>query len=364
MFVPRIQALGLFLLFTTLSFSQVLDDIKINLTILEKVGNQTRALPNAKIQIPDEGQVLTNESGQYNYNYAVRNNVDPEIKISLISDEHKMLKPLDGAIQLDPTQEEINIEFLVVNMAEESPEFQKRIKKLERRIARLQSKNQLTQIQLNKINAQLLDTILYFEARRQELEGEIANYESLNQEQQEQIESQKNRIAELEEEVSNLTEDLEEALEARYLRQNKYFKDISTNLLQYLLKVKDLRDHMPYIREYFKSGFGNFASDIDAYNKVFTTLNNNHQDYLEGVDRYWENRPVSRQMESVFKYLLEGIHLKQVMPVINDINMEIRKRKPKKAHKIAMASHENMIQNIRQLEKDVNRLLIKLRKSS
>ncbi len=345
--------------------SQVLDAIDIHLTLREKVGAELRSLPNAKLQISDIGEVTTNQEGQYSFTYPVRNEVDPAISISLLSEKHQMLKPLDGALELDPTREEMYIDFLVVNMDAESPEFKERIAGLEKQIAGLKAKNRLTSQQLNALNSTLLDTILYFEANRRQLESEIAGYEKLTGDQQVEISTLQNKVDDLAREVDRLTLELEHALEEQFLRQNEYFRDISSSLLNYLRKAKDLRDHLPYIKLYFNSagGFQSFSQDIITYNKVWETFDANRLSYLEGVERYWEDPVIVDELEDVFDFMVNGIHQTQILNIMRDIKEQIDKQNPGKAQKIATLAYDDMSVNVLALEKRINRSLTQLRKN-
>lgn len=363
MFYPKAFFIACFLLISVFSYSQVLDFIDIHLNIREKVGEDTKALPNAKLKISDIGPTDTDAEGNVNFRYAVRNNVDPEISISLISDQHKLLKPLDGSVVVDPSREEMFIDLVVVNMAEESEAFKKRINELESRINSLKRKNAYTKQQLNKMNAILLDTILYFENIRSQLEEENYELENLSEEQKEIISRQQTSIDSLNNQVSELTFRLTEALEERYLRQNEYFKDISSNLTLYLSTAKDIKDHLPYIKTYYNSpgGFQGLDRDARRYEEVFLEIQNREQDFLEGVGRYWENPPIQKELEDVFNLLLKGIHLNQIRPVVNGVFDELRRQRPAKAQKIATNAHEDITINILDLEKRINRILVKLR---
>ncbi len=342
--------------------SQVLDAIDVHLTIREKSGEEILPMPNAQLMISDIGKVQTNQEGSYLFTYPVRNTVDPAISISLLSEEHKVLKPLDGSLQLDPTKESMFIELLVVNMTEEDPEFQKRIRELERRISTLQSKNKLTHNQLNALNNVLLDTIMYFEANREMLEQQIADYEQLSEEQQGEISDLKRQISDLENQVNQLTNDLELALEEHYAKQNEYYTDLSSSLLAYLRKAKDVRDHLPNLITYYNAGsFENYDKDIKGYNKVWEDLEDTRLALIEGIDHYWENDEVSHDVEEMLEYLTISIHQNQMYTVIKQINNELSKRKYRKAQKIADLSHEHITVNIRSLEKQINRTLSVLR---
>lgn len=355
----------LMLILPKFSYTQVLDAIDIHVNIKEKIAGDVKVLPNAKLLISDVGEVNTDNEGSYDFIYPVRNAVDPAISISLLSENHKMLKPIDGSIELDPTRQEMYIDFLVVNMESESPEFKKRIAELEKRVGRLKSKNALTSQQLNALNSTLLDTILFFEANRMELESQIANLEELTEAQQTEISTLRSQVSALEDQVDNLTIELEQALEEKYLRQNQYFKDVSASLLNYLRKTKDLRDHLPFIKSYFNSpgGFQSFDEDIRAYNKIYEEFDGNHLSYLEGITRYWENPKIGGEVEEVFEFLAKGIHQAQVLNVMHDINGQLHKQNPGKAQKIANLAHDDLSVNVQALEKKINRALTQLRKN-
>ena len=346
----------LLLLLPILSYAQVLDFIDVRLVLLEKVENTTRALPKAKLSVSDQGEMrITNDQGICSFTYSVRKNVDTEISVSLISEEHKMLKPINGVLPLDTSREEMLVELLVVNLFEESPEFKERIQNLEAGIARLQSENKLTGRQLNAINNTVADTLIYFEAERKKLENEREklneqrdNYQKSAEEQKKEIEAQKTKMTRLQERVDRLAIEIEELLEERYLRQNEYFKGISRNLKEYVQRAKDIRDEL----EYFSPGnYRGYTSRLNFYQNVFAELNTKHPDYTQGVEKYWETETLSRELEEVFGFLLKIIHHKLIAPTVSEINTEIRKQRHAKAQKIAKTRRQSVADNLEVLEK-------------
>ena len=350
-------------LIPSLVSAQVLDYIDIRLNILEKVGKEIQPLPNAKLNITDLGEVSTDEKGQKTFTYPIRNNVDPQISISLISDELRTLKPLDASIAVDTSREEMYIEFLVVNMANESEAFKKRINSLEKRVTNLKAKNQLTQQQLRAMSTQLLDTILYYESVKAELQDEIENLEDLTEEQRQQIEAQNDQISQLEDRVDDLTEKLAVALEERYLRQKKYFDEITGDLRSYIRKSKDIQDHLPNIQAYCSSpgGMQNYGDAINSYNKTYEKLDEKRAGYLEGVENYWENKKVLKDLEETFDYALRTIHIEAIKTPLSDIYSAILIPKPKKAQKIATTAYENLLINLPSLERMINRVELNMR---
>ncbi len=343
--------------------AQVLDVVDVHLTVKEKVVDQFRALPGAKLAISDVGEVTTDQLGQYRLRYPIRQSVEPIISISLLSDQHQLLKPMDGTLQLDAERKEIYLEFLVVNLGEETPEFRKRVSDLESTISSLRRKNQLTIRQLNELNSTLLDTIMYYEANRQQLESRISQLEVLTAEQRSEMDRLRHQIGTLEQQVDHLTNELEKALEERYLRQNQHYRDISSNLLAYIRKAKDIRDHMPFISAYHNSpsGYGDFDKDIKAYNAIWESFDNHRMSYLKGVQHYWSSAKVSRDLEELFDQVVQVIHQKQMLGVVRDINAELHKQSPRKAQKVATMAYDDMGANLLALERQINRVLSTMR---
>jgi len=350
-------------LFCALSMeAQVLDFIDIHLTILEKNGSETKVMSNAELMISDQGKVQTDMNGSFQYTYPVRNAVEPEISIQLLSEKHKMLKPLDGAILIDPTREKMFIEFVVVNMDNASESFKRKISTLEKQVNALRQKNELTRKQVSNLNTTLLDTILYYEAVRSSMEYRIDDLEALTDDQQQTIMTQRQRIDSLEEQVTRLSADLSQALEERYLRQNEYFKAISTNFAQYIRSVNDVTEHLGFIKTYSSSGdFRSLDRDLRLYEEAFVAISDQHQDHISGVSRYWNNPKTAKELEAIYELLLKGIHLNQVRPTFNEIIDHIQKQKPGKAQKLATKSRQDIVLNIRDLEMQINQILIKLR---
>ena len=343
--------------------AQVLDYINVRLTIQEKVGHTTEPLANAKLNISDLGEVATDDAGEKFFTYPIQNTVDPKISISLLSNEHKTLKPLDANIAIDTTRDEMVIEMLVVNMANENETFRQRIVDLERRMEVLKKKNQLTEQQLAAISQQLIDTIFYYEGIKQEMMAKIENLENVTEEQQSIIEAQNQRILELENQVYDLTDKLTQALEEKYLRQKEYFDKVTRALRSYVRKAQDLKNHLPFIESYFISptGLENYSNDINAYNAIYEEIDNERANYLEGVENYWDNKGVSRNLEEVFDLALKGIHLDQMLPTLTGIYGEFTKQRPKKAKKIAEEHYETMSMNLNGLEQKINRIEMKMR---
>ena len=302
--------------------------------------------------------------GTYKYAFPVENQEAPEISISLLSDKHKVLKPLDGDIQVDPTCNEMFIEFVVINMAEETQAFKQKIVGLEQQVNSLKSKNELSKQQLSKLYNTLVDTVLHFEAIRTSMEYQMDHLQDMTEEQRSLIQQQQLRIDSLEEKVYGLSIELTTALEKKYLRQNQYFKAMSENFSKYIRAANDVTEHLGFIKTYFNSGdFRSLDRDLRLYEEAFVAISDSHQEQLSGVDRYWGNPQLTKELESIFDLLIKGMHLNQLRPTLNDVIDQIQKQKPGKAQKMATEATEDIVFNLRDLEKRINRVLIQLRNS-
>jgi hypothetical protein len=358
-------SIGLLLMISSTELpAQVLRAVDVHLNIREKVAEEVRVLSRARLVISDVGEVRTDDNGSYQFTYPIRHEVDPVISISLISEDHKMLKPIDGQVELDGGRDEIAVEFLVVNVGMERPEFLAKVEQLEERISKLKQRNRFTVRQLNNLNSTLVDTIMYYEANRVELENQIEAYQKRDEVQRSQIATLQEQVDNLESQVDQLTLTLEQALEERYLRQNQFFQEISELSTAYLRKARDIKDHLAFISTYFNAGnFDNYAGSINSYNETFSSLDNRRLSLIEGVSRYWEDKSIALGVEEVLNFLVKSIHQDQMLTAVNSISKELGKQKPKKAQKMADACQEDITANLDILEQKVNSMLLELRRS-
>ena len=345
--------------------AQVLDYMDIRLKIIEKVGTGTQPLPNTTLNVTDVGEVTTDDEGNVAFPYAIRNNVDPELSISLISGDQRIIKPLDASIALDTTREEVYIEFLVVNMADQSAQFKKRIRDLERDVSSLRAKNQLTKRQLNALHNQLIDTILHFETIREKLELEIEGYEALTEEQAQELEAKNQEIEDLNYQIDDLTDQLREALAEKYHQKKIHYDDITSLLANYIRKAKDMKDHLAWVKHYVAGrGTENYFKSLNAYNEVFQEMDDKRSGHIASVANYWEKNPrVARELEDLYNFTVKSIHGQIILPIFNELLDEFAKQRPKKAEKLAMEAQEPLEVNLRDLERRINRVEKGLRRT-
>ena len=347
------------------SKAQVLDYMDIRLKIIEKVGTGTQPLPNTTLNVSDVGEVTTDDDGNVAFPYAIRNNVDPELSISLISGAQRIIKPLDASIELDTTREEVYIEFLVVNMANENAQFKKRIRDLERDVSSLRAKNQLTKRQMNALHNQLIDTIMHYETIREKLELEIEGYEALTEEQKQELDAKNQEIEDLNFQIDDLTDQLKEALAEKYHQKKIHYDNITSLLANYVRKAKDMKDHLPWVKHYVAGrGQENYFAALNEYNETIKELIEKRSAHVASVANYWEKTPaVARDLEDLYNYTVKSIHAQIMMPIFNELIDEFAKQRPKKAEKLALEAREPLEVNLRDLERRINRVEKGLRRS-
>lgn len=344
--------------------------VKVDGTLFETVHAEKKGLSDVDILISNIGQRKTDERGEFKFSYPIFESTvsDPKVQIQITSGKYKMIHPIDGSISLDTSNIVLFIELIVMG-AEVSPKFQKLVEDQKQRIKKLQKSEKLNLRQLNALNKQMIDTIAFYENQQldfqqklNELEQELANSKSENTALKEEVARYKIQITALQDSVQSLSQQLFIALEERYLRQQKQFEEISTNLQEYLLRLKDVNDMLPKIKQYFPSG-GNpgyaatFNDAITKYNEIYLTIYKEHPQYLEGVNHYWTSEKVSEPTEEAFNFIIKEVHEANFLLSLTEITDLIRQNKAGKAQKSGIASHNKLQPIIQELELKLNKVI-------
>lgn len=359
----------LLLFYPLISFTQPTDSgaligiVKVNGKVIEKMNAKEIALTNADVHITNIGDKKTDQNGNFSFEYPIfeGNMTEPKVAIEIRSPNYNLLHPIDGQVSLNPSEFLLSIELMVIGN-DVSSAFQQQIDKQKQRINQLKKAKKLNLRQLNAINKQLLDTILYFENQQlvfqekmQQLETKLAESSEENEVLKEELIGYKKQVETLEQSVATLSEQLFEALEAKYLRQQTYFQNISADLQEYLLNLQDINDLLPKIKLYFPSN-GNrdfaptFNQAIEKYNAIYTKIFKEHPDYLEAVDHYWKTEKLNEPTKQTFDFLIQEVHDNHFLPNLSSILDLIRQNKANKAQKQGEATHQELTLLIQQLE--------------
>jgi hypothetical protein len=347
--------------------------VSVQARVLEQLKGNIKSVPNTSLKMIGIGDYSTNEEGRFAFQIPMDelSQFDNEMVIKIVLPDYEIIKPFEGKVQLDTSKSEVFLDILVMGRDIEE-EYKKKLTELGNKLRTTQKKNSISLKKMSAMNDSLLQALekdakqqVALEQSIEELEAKVAKesdekskYASELRDAIDQMQSLNNALAKKENE-------LYVALEEKYLRQQKYQKSISGDLNEYLIQVKDVQDLLQNLDNYFKPGkYPNYTSTynstLKAYNQIFQEINEKHSDYIEGVNRYWEDELLVEQVEETFDMVFDQVHHPLLKPAINEVNILIRKNRSGKASKVAHEAFHNLNPYIINLEKAVNRLIPKL----
>ena len=326
------------------------------------------------LKIENYGNLATDNFGLFNVPVPYSSGI---VKINVEHPGYEILNPPEGSKVLSKEIEPnsiVNIQIWVLG-AERNEELIRQIDEAERLVAKLEKKNELSQLQIQNVNQRLLDTINSFELERkayqstlEELNAQIAQTEGENQALREELDVITTRLFELEKDNSNLLIQLTEALEARYLRQKSFHSEISNSLHTYLSRLKDFRDHLNRVEFVFKSrgAMAEFNRSLSNYNEIYETINGTQDDNKEAIEHYWQLIKLSKEYERIVEEILENIHKKEILALNDSVLLSIQRasvgkaQKPKKTKKAALNAIASINEKIDHLEPQINEFIKRL----
>lgn len=286
--------------------------------LVEITDGQTKGVPNVRVSISGNfDHDITDDNGYFKLNFPPDEDF---VTVVVENTPQKMIAPPSGLVNVPPDRD-----VEVVLCGEQNRKLLQQVSALEGRIKKLQKENKLSQRQLLEMHRVLLDTVIFFE-------NSIARLEQQNKETKESLDAEiKARDAYIEilqDSISLLVTALSEALEERFLKQKEYFDQISGELLEYVDKVKDLRDMgmQPRLGYCFLNDQARkeFNRSVEAYESVRNNILRNHRGHVLFVKQYWDNSDPAEQLKETYNYLLEKIHKEGVLPLDQEVFMQIR----------------------------------------
>ncbi len=305
----------------------------------------------------------TDQEGKFNCKIPYSSD---NLELDISPGEYRILKPLEGKLNLSPQITVLKLKMLVVSEGA-SPDLIKKAEELEQRLLQSEKEHNLTKQQLARMNEVLIDTLAHFDQQRKEYLSSIEQLTKENEEFAEQIKEYEEKLAYLENQVGELTEKLYVAMEDKFLRQQDYFNKISADVKEYLLRAKDVHDLLPRVRDYYTMNYNPkqeepYRQTIKEYEKIFLQVNNHSQEYLEAIDHYWEMPQVSDKMEQLFETKINQIHSAGIKPALDRVNKSLTPTyNPKKAGKIGENEAISLYPQLRDLENEINESLVLLR---
>ncbi len=355
--------------------------IEIRGQLMEQVDDQRRGVPGVQVYIYENGvfqsELQTEQNGHFSFKLALKNS---ELKLEIRPRDYRIIIPHEGLLDMPaelnatlqnaPALEVEIVEMEIVVVGPQTPVvLEKELEDLTKQIDRLKAKNQLSLHQINALGRTMLDTIAYYENQKlsyekaiESLRQKVANEQQSNQRLQDSLLRNQQQLQHLNRQVDDLTHKLFAALEEQYLRQKTHFDDISSSLANYLIALKDLQEILPQVKQYFSNS--NYAQSYNAtiarYSKAFININNHHQAYLEGVERYWKPPSLSNDLRGVFDFLLVQIHREKLKPAMNEMTNFLQNRNLNKAQKIGITMLSSLSPMTNKLEKDSQKVIQQL----
>lgn len=346
----------------------------VNGVVIERVEKGRRGVANVRVLVDGVDDKLTDGDGAFDFKVPIEDIGEPtEIQIEVSSSDYTMLHPYEGRIGVNKNKLTLFIELQVLS-GEAENHYINQIKTYQASLSTLEKENASAIEELNRLNKTMIDTINYFYLKQQASEKIInTQIEKLKeaakekQELNEQIVLLENTLQSARDSISSLTQQLYIALEEAYLRKKGLYNVMTGDLKEYLVRVKDLNDRLLVIENFFPSkrnpAFVKEYNAIgDAYNTIFLKLNENQENYLEGVRHNWKSASSITSVEQTFSILFDKLHFPVLQSEFQKLNVCIVQNKIKKGKKQGLKMNQQLSPLIESLEKQIQHTIHELDK--
>lgn len=315
------------------------------------VDESQQRLSGVNVSIEGGNPTMTDDDGLFRI--ALSKEDERRSMVTLNVPGYKILSPTDGEAVLPRSQDWVTT-FTVKKTGARAPEVQ--VKELENKIKKLSAEKAVKD---NELERRLAEIESLKKTHQTDLQIVSAQVDSLNK-----------VIERLRTEGSNIERSLSElALQRKQL----LYGELSQTLLNYLDKLKNLRDWMPRISDLFlnDAAITQFNAVISSYNGARDTLYNKHEVFEKNLGEYWQQESLVLRMEDVNGLALNEIHQAIVMDIINQeiltdlkdyaTRQTSRITAMKKAEKSAKHAESMLYVAIPKLEDKINQLLDSIR---
>ena len=367
---PFVLFLAILMLNSSNAQESQLQSIDLHISVIEQLKGAVKRVGNATLDLIGLGEYTTDANGDCELSAPIKdfNRYDSQLDIQVKVRDYDVISPYRGIMQVEISVPETEMDIMVIGRDVEQ-EYRDQINTLIKKLEVTEKKNSLSLKRMNAMNNSLLASMKQNEMQKTTLENTIENLNEKvisesaeNQSLLEDLQRAKSEMNALRLSLQTKEDELFVALEERYLRQQNYHKAISADLNDFLIHVKDVHDLLQNLDKYFRPGqypdySKTYNSTLTAYNNILEKINENHPDYIHGIERYWGSPLIIEQLEDTFGMLFDQLHHPKLKPAINEINGHIRKNKPRKATKLAHEVFHDLNPLILNLEKSVNRSL-------
>lgn len=293
-----------------------------------------KGVPNLVVQIVGYSQGRTDSEGIFRI--AIPKKVD-NVKIE-VSNNYKILSHLSGNVPV-PRSSDVLVEMLVQKLASENDQLQKEVERLKRQ-------NRLKTKQIESLQSTIEDSLKIYRKR---------------------VSSQNKNTNAERDSLIQLVERLTTKLESNFLLVNKReaYQNISTDLLTYLTRLKDLRDWIAHADDVLLSeqAMNNFNKVIENYNQARDQLFIKQADYTDQIQKYWTDETLPTDLQKIYDLALKSIHDQHILTLKDTLLKSIgefytgkkaRLVAKKEVKKQADTTTGNLLLPIRDLEQQVN----------
>lgn len=344
--------------------TESVEPLKVNGKVIEQLQGGLQSLPNLTISIKDLGTYTTDEEGNFSFSIQLKDNLEQDVSIKINSLDYEITQPFEGKITIDTSHIENGISVLVLGKDVEQ-EYKDQIAKLGRRLRKIQTDSKLTTRRMNVINDSLLQVIYAQAAENKTLQSTIEELkQTVTQTEEEKalldkkVESLEMQLQVEKNKNDELQDQLAAALAENLRLQEEYLSLITGVLNKYLVTTKDVQTLLLNVKQYTKSKAyaASYNNSLQAYNDIFSEINEAHQGYIQNVKSSWKSERVAKAVETTFNILFDQLHYPTLEPAFLEVNTLISARKIKKAHSLGAKKFDELAPIIRHLESNVKRL--------
>lgn len=283
--------------------------------VVEIKGNKSVGVPGVTVSVSGESYDITGQDGSFKL--VAPNGLD-FVTISIKGSSSPMISPFEGKINLPPQHEPIEIKLCNEN----NERLTRKINELSVKIKSLQKNQKLSNHQIELLQRTMVDTIIYYQNR-------VDNLAENNEKSNAQNSALKEQIKLLEDKNAQLEQKLFLALGERFKNQQVYFEKISSALNNYASRLKDMHLILPTDASACISNAPNacdrFYSSIEKYNQARNNINDHKDEWVNATREYWSNDEIHTELSSIIDYILNTIHEPKLFNQMNQTIINVIK---------------------------------------
>lgn len=284
--------------------------IEVRGRVVEMVNGKAVGVPKVTVAISNTDYDITAADGSFTLYSKSSNQKFVKLTLTNGSDNREMLAPIEGVVNIPPSK---NIEVMLCSQQNEA--LKSKVVALNIKVKSLQSKYNLSAWQVQNLQREMLDTVLFYEQRIQEIQAVNARQSDASKAE---IQEKDRIIKQLEADLRQTMQQLLAAKDEQFLQKQTHFQSISATLRQYSDALQNLRDMLlpDRVATYFmnEAAITALNKKIEAYNLARDGLLKKQDAHLTAVQHYWTDPSVKMELANTYAYILTDVHDKTVYP--------------------------------------------------